>query len=206
MENPPKSFNDEQSSYLFRLFNYIHIRIDNAIADIKKISGAGAINTINISNGAITQPKLAANVVGNGPAFRAHHHLAVSQSIPFGTATKVQTIEEFDTNNNYELDRFTPTVSGYYLINCTARFTFVNNLAWCFVYKNGIGTGQLVIHSQYFGQSYDAPIVTCSGIVFMNGSTDFLEWGVRSNVATNMDVTVFPGNPWHWSGCLIRAQ
>jgi hypothetical protein len=202
MENAPKSFLEHQSSYLDRAFRYIDTRLNNVIEVAKAISSPSAIKAVNLADGSVTQPKLAANVVGNGPVFRAHHHLAVAQSIPLGVGTKVQTIEEIDSNANYANDRFTPTVPGYYLINCTARYTFINNLAWTYVYKNGTS---IVIHSQYFGQSYDTPIVTCSGIVFMNGTTDYLEWYCQSNVATTLDITVTPGNPWHWGGCLIRA-
>jgi len=205
MEQPPKSFDDQQSSFLSRVLRDIEVRLNNTIEVAKNISLPGAIKTANLANGSVTQVKLATNVASNGPAFRAHHHLAVAQTLVANTSTVVQTIEELDTNNNYASNRFTPTVAGYYQINCTARVSSAATAAWTFVFKNGLNVGPLVIHGTYTGVAYNSPICICSGIVFMNGTTDFLEWGVFSSGGGALDNTVTSGNPWHWDGCLVRA-
>ena len=111
-------------------------------------------------------------VSGNMPAFSAY--LSSSQSISGNTWTKIQcNTKEFDTNSNYDNAtnyRFTPTVAGYYQIvvgfgqNVTG-----GTLSLMAIYKNG---------SAY---KYGTAVTTFSGsvnmtcLVFMNGSTDYVE-------------------------------
>ena len=82
---------------------------------------AGAVNSTYITDAAVTQAKLAANVAGNGPVFEAT--AAGSQSINSGAYTKVLfATENYDTNNNFASSTFTPTVAGYYQIGGNVTF------------------------------------------------------------------------------------
>ncbi len=102
-----------------------------------------------------------------------------NQSIPATTITKVQYANEtfdsgnmFDSATNY---RYTPTIAGTYYV--TAQVTFEDTLTAgtftaAYVYKNGAN------YIQNFGYSDLANHyvgLTLSGIVQMNGSTDYLE-------------------------------
>ncbi len=103
---------------------------------------------------------------------------SANQVIAVGTWTKLAfDTEGFDTNTNYApaSARFTPTVAGYYQVNCSAKIDEISvsdygaNLS---IDKNattavavGVGIGD---------DNYKTGF-SCSGIVYMNGSTDYLE-------------------------------
>jgi hypothetical protein len=150
--------------------------------------------TVKIADANVTQAKLGTNVVGNGPAFRAW---ASSQTPITGTVfTKVTlATENFDTNNNFSSSRFTPTVAGYYQINGSVYNAAGTPFLQAVLYKNGAinsaGTG---VGSAYISQSSD--------IIYLNGTTDYIELYAYSasttNIDTGQDVTFM-------SGCLIRS-
>jgi len=164
------------------------------------INGSGTITGITaggLPDAIITQPELAANVVGNGPAFSAY--LNSSQSFTSGVWTKVQlNAEEWDTNSNFDSStnyRFTPTVAGYYQVNCqaqpTSTFSGANSVS---IYKNG---------SQYksaYLSSYGIP--TLSAMVYLNGSTDYIE--LYTNLGTSQSMTA-SSVIVYMSGFLARA-
>jgi hypothetical protein len=85
--------------------------------------------------------------------------------------------EEFDTNNNYDpsTSRFTPTVSGKYLIkatvNCSTALTAADAL-FCSVYKNGASAKMGEIST---GNSTGWTSAEISLIIDMNGTTDYVE-------------------------------
>jgi hypothetical protein len=109
---------------------------------------------------------------GTGPAFSAYDNS--SQSISNGTFTKVTLASEhFDTNNNFASSTFTPTVAGYYQINCTvfAEATTVTRII-ANPYKNGSSFARLV-DINVAGNNTAG--VTGSTIIYMNGTTDYLE-------------------------------
>ena len=116
-------------------------------------------------------------VSGNMPAFSAYAN--TNQTVSDATATKITFgTEEFDTNSNFASSRFTPTVAGYYQVNATVNCTqtsIVDFVVW--IYKNG---------SQYkrgfgFGGSASKFIAPISALVYLNGSTDYVEVYVYSD-------------------------
>lgn len=104
------------------------------------------------------------------PAFSAS--LAGSQTISAGVLTKLLfDTEEYDTNNNFASSRFTPTVPGYYMLNWSiySPTTSVNqNLN---IYKNG----SLYKQTNYMPGSTQWLMWTGSLLVYLNGSTDYVE-------------------------------
>lgn len=126
---------------------------------------AGGAALANIGAAGITQSYLATGVAGTGPAFRAYQ--ANAQTISGSTFTKLNfDTKVFDTNTNYSTAnyRFTPTVAGYYQVNA---FIYFSATAQIYIYKNGAAeiTG-------IYGTFTGFPI---GGLVYMNGSTDYLE-------------------------------
>ena len=112
-----------------------------------------------------TIPARTGNLAVDGPAFRAF--MANAQTISATTFTKLNfNTEVFDTNNNYDTvtNRFTPTVAGYYQVTANTYFSATAQL---YIYKNGSAnsTGAYVTAVGHF----------ISGLVFLNGSTDFIE-------------------------------
>jgi len=108
----------------------------------------------------------------NGPAFSAYAN--TTQSITGSTWTKVNfDNERFDSNNNFASSRFTPTVAGYYLLSAN-------------VYFNSNPTGQTILNLSINGASssgYGLNRFVSTGVgqlsgsmvVYMNGSTDYVE-------------------------------
>jgi hypothetical protein len=94
--------------------------------------------------------------------------------------------EEFDTNANYDTStsRFTPTVAGYYQVSSTVTVALNSTaaLALTILYKNGAALkgGALSV-----GTSSGFPRSTVSSLIYMNGSTDYLESYVYGTAGGN---------------------
>jgi len=138
-------------------------------------------------------------VSSNMPAFSAYQNSG--QSISASTFTKITcNTKEWDTNSNYDNAtnyRFTPTVAGYYQVNGVIGFTSsVRTNSVAAIYKNGSIYKTL---SQIDANFY---IVGGSSSVYLNGSTDYIEFYVFTNVSgttsTGTDKTSF-------SATLIRS-
>ena len=139
-------------------------------------ANTGNIVTTGDSN-TITQGMIASNVAGTGPAFRAYIGGGTNQSISASTWTKVNlATESFDTDSCFDTStyRFTPNVAGYYQVNgsimhnCSGTTT----IALTAVYKNGASLFLTEWANWSFGSGNS---INCSDIVYMNGSTDYLE-------------------------------
>jgi hypothetical protein len=107
------------------------------------------------------------------PAFSVDKSTDQSMTSAVSAVVTWQT-ENFDTNANFASNRFTPTVSGYYQINSSIRSQATNMTAsFISLYKNGS------LHkngSSIAGITTNAPITHhVSDLVYMNGSTDYLE-------------------------------
>lgn len=131
--------------------------------------------------------------VPNGPAFSAYINNA--QTVPATTDTKLAfNAEAFDTNACFDTStyRFTPNVAGYYQINIGVQIGGTTQ-AFPLLYKNGSANkyGQ-------FGASATSGISTLSALVYMNGTTDYLEaylyTTVSNNTSTGQLLTYFDGH------------
>jgi hypothetical protein len=120
---------------------------------------------------------------GTGPTFSAY--AGSGQSISSGTFTKVTCgTEEWDTNSNYDTStsRFTPTVAGYYQVNGYVGFTSSTRTnTQAAIYKNGSQHRTL---NQLDSNLY---VVGGSSIVYLNGSTDYIELYVYSAASGTTD-------------------
>jgi hypothetical protein len=108
------------------------------------------------------------------PAFRAY--LSAGYTVSLSTYVKIAfNTESFDTNNNFDSTtnyRFTPTVAGYYQINYNLLGSASTTGAYAVIFKNGgPGTsGSIGIGAAGIGQG-----AMCSGLLYMNGTTDYIE-------------------------------
>jgi hypothetical protein len=132
-----------------------------------------SVTTAKIAAGAVVQADLATGVAGTGPAFSAT--TSTTQSVTSATYTKVNFgTENFDTNSNFASSRFTPTVAGYYFISgsiysvSTAAATYI----WAIIFKNG---GLAFVGNLNVPVSGVDGIGTVNGLLYMNGSTDYVE-------------------------------
>lgn len=160
---------------------------------------AGGAALANIGSGGVTQTYLGTNVAGNGPAFSAYK--TSNQSFSSNTWTKVTLpFEDYDTNNNFDSTtnyRFTPTVAGYYQINCNGYFTSGGSDNYLQLYKNGTSFGYYI----NINASINNITLAFSNLFYMNGSSDYLELFVYSNAAS----PVVSSSGTHFQGFLARS-
>lgn len=124
--------------------------------------------------------EISRNSTTTKPSFHVNRNNS-NQTISHATATKVQFNNEvFDTNNNFDSTtnyRFTPTVSGKYLIILSLYHNDNDTTSqewWARIYKNGTTYAeQSATYRSMLSNSYQTEIVT--SIVDMNGSTDYIE-------------------------------
>ncbi len=148
-------------------------------SEVRTNLGLGTMATQN------TPLTVANGGVSNAPVFSAYRNS--TQAIPDGALTEVVlNVEEFDTNNNFDATtgRFTPTVAGYYQINCSATISvalgFTTNYQ-VHIYKNGVSYKRgLLLNTG----SNDNLVLGggVSSIVFLNGTTDFVSMYVFSDL------------------------
>jgi hypothetical protein len=155
------------------------------------------VTTAKIADSNVTQAKLAANVVGNGPLFRAYKNATQSISTATDTIVSFQ-VEQHDTNNNFSSNQFTPSIEGYYMLTASVGLTLAADELSVQIQKNGAAYD---FSERSSVPSYRTRLTT---LMYMNGSTDSarviarqLE-GVSRTIDDDPAVTSF-------SGCLIRS-
>ena len=173
-------------------------------------SGSISLSPANTaSNLTITVPAVTGTMNLVGPAFSAYAN--ASQSISGGTFTKVAiNTEYFDTNNCFDSTtnyRFTPTVAGYYQVNGTVSCgTSGSGEVIAAIYKNGS------VYSRGLDLGFTSavlsnPTVTYNEIIYLNGSTDYIElYGLVTSPTggsgfrySSVDLTS------RFSACLLRG-
>ena len=140
-------------------------------------------------------------VSGNMPAFSAYGSTA--QTVTSNTDTKVVfDTEQFDTNNNFASNRFTPTVAGYYQFNTTIRFNGTAPSQYTiYWYKNGSSIGIPCFINTTIGSPF---ISSSSTLIYMNGTTDYFE--IYANItATSPTLGSSSTNNNFFSGILVRS-
>jgi hypothetical protein len=163
---------------------------------------AGSVSTSYLVDGSVTQAKFSTNVAGNGPTFSAYP--SATQSISAGTWTKMQfNTEEWDIGSYYDNAtnyRYQPLVAGYYHITGSAESNAVaQNYYLCSVYKNG---SQYSYGSNYPASASAGPGAIVSTLVYLNGSTDYVElWAIGTNAWTRGSSRVAS----YFQGVLVRS-
>jgi hypothetical protein len=151
----------------------------------------------------IVQNSVDTGVAGSGPAFSAYNSTPTSCSNTVTTKILLQT-ETFDTNNNFASSTFTPTVAGYYQINAGCCFSFtVNNAGiYIFIFKNGTS----IAGASTVSTSSTYPAACTSTVVYMNGTTDYIElYGQQKSGSTQSTAQFNTLDATYMSGCLIKA-
>lgn len=167
---------------------------------------AGAVNSTYITDAAVTQAKLGTNVVGNGPAFSAYQSSAQT-GIANLTFTKMNLqAEEFDTASCFDNTtnyRFTPNVAGYYQVNGHVLGSpSAGGMVLVSIYKNGTRFKDGLATPN--GSSIAAECVV-SSLVYMNGSTDYVELYVFQSSGSAMSLQSNAPSSNYFQGVLARA-
>lgn len=124
----------------------------------------------------------------NTPAFQARR----SSDFTFSdnTVTKVTGLTvDFDTDNNFASDTFTPTTVGKYCVTITASMQGVTNYDMyngdLYLFKNGSQHIKISAQGNASSRSHRYAL-SQTAIVDMNGSTDYLEmFCYLNNVGTD---------------------
>ena len=119
----------------------------------------------------LPQTGLATGVAGTGPAFS--YYLNTAQTgISAGVFTKVlYDTQIFNaTSSMFSSSRFTPTVAGYYQINGTINVAGALTSSLMSIFKNG----SRVTDGTFFN-AVSVNEVLVSGIIYCNGSSDYIE-------------------------------
>jgi hypothetical protein len=140
------------------------------------------------------------------PAF--YVYLSANQTgVTSATHTKVQlNTELFDTNNNFDPStnyRFTPTVAGYYQISWGVNMSGTGlTYAIGEIYKNGT----IYQYGNFNNVSAIEALSTGSSLVYMNGSTDYLElYAIATASSGTVTFTGVNSFRTFMSGCLVRG-
>jgi len=165
----------------------------------------GKTTTDTLTNKTLTSPTITGATITvastAAPAFAAYANANISMAN--NTATKIlfQT-EEFDTNSNFASSTFTPTVAGYYQINAAISFGgWVSTYTFTIIYKNG---------SEYKRGSATANNLSglngiVSSIVYLNGSTDYVEIYGQHNNGSAQSTSAFGISAVWFNGSFVRS-
>jgi hypothetical protein len=159
-------------------------------------------------SGTVTQGMIATGVANTGPAFSAYAN--ANQTVTLSTITKstintvvFDTASCFDTTNN----RFTPNVTGYYQINGIIRGAAATTFTQLrvYIYKNGswYSSGSGLYSTLTAGGTNEVQI---SDLVYLNGSTDYVELhGLVAGSGTATFTYAAGIGACRFSGALVRA-
>jgi len=141
-------------------------------------------------------------VSGNMPAFNVYAN--TNQTISNATTTKValqartfDTALAFDITTNY---RFQPLVAGYYQLNGQVQYTnAVTTYNAVLFYKNGSEVARSTL-----GGSATTYGANGSCLVYLNGSTDYMEMYVQQNSGGNLTLN---SSTFYvqFSGAMVRS-
>ena len=145
------------------------------------------------------------NVITDAPIFSAYK--SSSQSISAGVWTLITLdTEEIDSNSNFDTStsKFQPSIAGWYHINYLVNtVTACNGYAYGALYKNG--SAQTYNGTLYTGAYVGADVtVTFSTLVYMNGTTDYLQMYYYQSATTSPSVN-YGANRTKLSGYLARV-
>ena len=167
----------------------------STVLTLPAVSGTVITNTA----GVVTQAMLSTNVAGNGPAFSAYQSSA--QTISSSTKIQFQT-EDFDTANCFDSAtnyRFTPNVAGYYQVIGSVQGGSSNAYIQPFIYKNGSS----VKSGSFVGAATAFHTAQISYLVYMNGSTDYVELWASQSVSQSL--TLGAANGTYFQAFLARS-
>lgn len=156
----------------------------SGIADLAAatVSGSMVASNSEARTGTSTTKVLnpAAHVASHKPAFKAS---GTSKTLTTNTWTLINTMtESMDSDGNFASSRFTPTVSGYYMICISGNWATQGGESGFGIYFNGSLTNYAQKHQ---GGGTATLYGSVCGIFSFNGSTDYVEMYGLSDYASS---------------------
>lgn len=174
--------------------------VDGTIRLGQGVAGATTKDMITVSGSNITLGGNLVQAATAAPAFGAY--AAAGSTLTNGAWSKINyATEVFDTNSNYASSRFTPTVAGYYQINgsTSPSTTWTSSNNAFAIFKNG----SEYIRGASSGISSGYTYALVSGIVYMNGTTDYVE--IYFYQSTGSSQSTQDGVHCSFTGCFLRS-
>ena len=134
-----------------------------------------SVNANTITTGTLPSARLGSDVMvsGNMPAFSVY--LSSNQTMSNNTDVIVPfDTKEFDTASCYDTStyRFTPTIAGYYQFNMAVLGAGgATSVSYISFYKNGSAFKR----GSQIPNNADGVIPASSALIYLNGSTDYVE-------------------------------
>ena len=161
----------------------------------------GTMKLARGNNGATTQDILTVNadggIKGIQPAFSAYQSTVQSLAQNANTKLQFQT-KEFDTATAFDATtnfRFTPAVAGYYQVSGSFAVATTQSQMYIYIYKNGVQFKS--------GGGNNGGEANISALIFLNGSTDYIElWCYQGAAAQNTVANAFLT---YFQAILLRA-
>ena len=150
-------------------------------------------------SGGVSAAAALINLQASVPAFSAYQ--TVAQSLAAATLTKlIYQVKEFDLTNAFDIvtnNRFQPLVAGYYQVNGVIQVSSNSTLLLA-IYKNGL----LHRYGTFTATATLNPLTGVSALVFLNGSSDYVELFVTASVAGNT-TNIAPAS--YFQAVLVKA-
>jgi hypothetical protein len=180
--------------------------IPNTVGAVQQ-TNIGTITTLNTpSSNTATFPAATGTVMvsGNMPAFSAYNNTTQSLSSSAYTKLAINTLDAtfpntgYDNNTNY---RFTPTVAGYYQVNGAMAMGTASNNCQVTIYKNG----SIIKGGNESGSaSASAYAVSVNALVYLNGSTDYIELYGYQGSGGSLNTSAGQSNTY-FQACMVRS-
>lgn len=158
----------------------------------------------------LTLPATSGTVALNGPAFSVQ--MNATQSISNATVTlvafntKTGSSLVYDTANCFDTStyKYTPNVAGYYQFSARiAGPSSDTGITYIYIIKNNVDTN--IGLNTAFRNSVSGTTISTSGILYMNGTTDYVYVYCYQNTGGTATLGSTGFGYANFQGCLIRA-
>jgi hypothetical protein len=161
---------------------------NTALGGVLKLQSVGNLITLSDGTTAVLSESSGVVTLASGVAGtmsrKVFAKLSGNQTVTPNTATEVQFLDTesgcFDLDNTFASNRYTPTQSGYYYVNATITFDLSadTKVSYAYIYKNGSAVEQNRSRAGFDTSN------RVDGIIYMNGSTDYLSiYGQHNDTA-----------------------
>jgi len=175
---------------------------DNIVTQAKMADNS--VGTAELIDANVTQSKIATNVVGKGPCFSAYSNVGTVVGTSAYTKILYQ-VEDFDIGGYYDTGvlQYLPLIAGYYFFSAVASFPAISSPdrgVYIAIFKNGARAID-GCQQPFIPNSGENP--TVSGLLFMNGTTDFVD--IRAFQTHTAAITSGAPTASKFQGFLVRA-
>ena len=152
------------------------------------IVNSQGITSNELAAQAVTQAKVATNVVGNGPCVDGYVY-ADNRILSFNefSAIRISIASAKNWPNMYTNNRFTANVAGWYFLSLRlTKIASTYYTTWAPAIRVNGGTPFVGVG---FDQSRDVATPDLIKVVYLNGSTDYVEFGVYALIGSASSYT-----------------